>query len=1273
MFFVEIPLEYGKICDIIKILFNVKFATKGKYVMGKTIAFSGYRTEKLPENMDPIRIQLKKEVNKCIEDGYDTFLCGMAEGFDLMSAEIVLDLKKSYSIKLICVIPFDDGREHGEKYSNIANNADEKVVLSNQFSYDTYYKRNEYMVDNCDKLICYYDGRYGGTEYTVDYANKKGIPVVNLWDNITPELRMPKPIDNKREKVVDELKNALRKGSSLSVISAYFTIYAYAELKKELSRISHMRFLFQEPTFVKKDDELLRQYYIDHNGEKDISGNEFEIRLRNELKQGSIAKECEKWIREKVDIKSLKKPNPAQPRMIHVDNPKDAVMINGTVDFTTDGLGITPSNRIDSNMCIYGKEMTASFLHQFDEIWNDDMTVEDVKEKVLEQMQILYKENPPEFIYFITLYNLFYDNLNELTEENIIKTKTGFKETLIWNKLYKFQQDGVFGVIDKMEKWGGCILADSVGLGKTFTALAVIKYYELRNSRILVLAPKKLRENWTIFTQNDTRNIFAEDRFGYTVLNHTDLSRQSGTSGDVNIATVNWSNYDLVVIDESHNFRNNHPVKGKTTRYEKLMNDIIKKGVKTKVLMLSATPVNNRMNDIKNQIGFITEGNNNLFQDAGVPNVENVLKKAQMVFNKWQTLPEEKRTSDRFVEMMDLDYFKLLDTVTIARSRRHIEKYYNLEEIGKFPERLSPKNLYPDIDTENEFPKIEDVNKLIKKLTLCVYSPLGYVLPEKRMEYGEKYDVEVGDGKSIFRQVDRENSLVDLMRVGILKRMESSIHSFGITVERIIEKINFTLERIEQNKFEIKENLSINDIDLDDNDLDDLMLGNTVKVLLQDMDLIRWKQDLLSDKEKLERILAAAKEVNPNRDKKLLELKRVIREKQLNPINKDNKKIIIFTAFADTADYLYRNIAPAMLEHGQYTAVVTGSGDNKSTVPIPKQLKNQIRISDLNSVLTLFSPKSKEMNKVFPEMTDTIDILIATDCISEGQNLQDCDYLINYDIHWNPVRIIQRFGRIDRLGSTNDYIQLVNFWPNMELDEYINLGQRVKGRMVLLDVSATGDDNVIDESKEKKDLEYRKKQLMKLKNEVVDLEDIAGNISITDLTFNDFKIDLMEYMKTNRKKLDNAPMGMYAIASIPDNLKDTIEPGVIFTLRQIEGRAQTKEQNAFYPYYLAYVKENGETTMNFVQSKKILDCYKKLCKGHTEVIKELADEFNNATEDGKNMGIYSDLLENAIDNLIGKKQEAGIASLFSKGGGIVSDETFDGIEDFELVSFLVIK
>ncbi len=1241
--------------------------------MGKTIAFSGYRSEKLPENIDPIRINLRETVLSSIEEGYDTFLCGMADGFDLMAASVVLELKARYNLKLISVIPFKENTSKSEAYAKVLSSADDTVTLSETFTYDSYYKRNEYMVDHCDKLICYYDGRYGGTEYTVEYANKQGIPTINLWELITPEMRMPKSIDNKRERVIDELKNALRKGSNISVISAYFTIYAYESLKKEMSRISNMRFLFKEPTFVKKDDELWRQYYIDRKGERDISGNEFEIRLRNEMKQSSIAKECAKWIKEKVEMKSFKKPNPAQPRMIIVDNPKDTVMINGTVDFTTDGLGITPSDRIDNNICIYGKEMTANFLHQFDEIWTDSTTVEDVKEKVLEQMRILYKENPPEFIYFITLYNLFYDNLNELNEENIIKTKTGFKDTVIWNKLYKFQQDGVLGVIDKMEKWGGCILADSVGLGKTFTALAVIKYYELRNSRILVLAPKKLRDNWIIYTQNDMRNILAEDRFGYTVLNHTDLSRKSGMSGDINLATVNWANYDLVVIDESHNFRNNHPVKGKVTRYEKLMNDIIRSGVKTKVLMLSATPVNNRMNDIKNQIGFITEGNNLLFADAGVPNVENVLKRAQLVFNKWQTLPEDKRTTDRFVEMMDLDYFKLLDTVTIARSRRHIEKYYNLDEIGRFPERLTPKNHYPDIDTLNEFPKIGDVNRLIRKLTLCVYSPLGYILPSKRGEYSDKYDVAVADGQSIFKQVDRERSLVDLMRVGILKRMESSIYSFGITIGKIIDKINYTLDKIENNQVEISEDLSINDIDLDDNEFDDLMLGNTVKVLLRDMDLIRWKQDLLADKEKLEMILAAAKEVTPERDKKLHELKNVIHEKIAHPINAGNEKVIIFTAFADTAEYLYRNIAPEMLAEGKYTAMVTGTGDNKSTVPIPKSLKNLIRISDLNSVLTLFSPQSKEKEKIFPDMPNAIDILIATDCISEGQNLQDCDYLINYDIHWNPVRIIQRFGRIDRLGSANECIQLVNFWPNMELDEYINLGQRVKGRMVLLDVSATGDDNVIDERKEKKDLEYRKNQLLKLKNEVVDLEDIAGNISITDLTFSDFKIDLMEYMKHNRKHLDEAPTGMYAIAKIPDKLRDTVEPGVIFTLRQIEGREQTKEQNAFYPYYLAYVTDSGITKLNFVQSKKILDFYKKICVGQTDVMKELADKFNKATDNGRNMGIYSELLENAIDNLIGKKQEAGIAGLFSKGGGIIDNEAFDGIEDFELISFLILK
>ncbi|MGI6771917.1 MAG: helicase-related protein [Acutalibacteraceae bacterium] len=1088
-------------------------------------------------------------------------------------------------------------------------------------------------------------------------------------------MKSPKVLDNKKYRVVDELKEEIRKGTKLSVISAYFTIYAYAELKNELSKIDNMRFIFTEPTFVHKEQELIREYYIERNPEKKISGNEFEIKLRNEMKQAAIAKECSEWLEKKAEIKSLKQANPAQPRLVYIENPEDNVSINGTVDFTSDGLGITPSNRLDSNMCLYGKDYTIGFLQAFNELWENTAAVQDVKDKVLEQMRILYKENTPEFVYFVTLYNIFNNYLDELTEDNIVKSRTGFKDTLIWNKLYKFQKDGVMGAIDKIEKYNGCIIADSVGLGKTFTALAVMKYYELRNDRVLVIAPKKLRENWTIYTMNDKRNIFSGDRFNYDVLNHTDLNRTSGYSGEINLATLNWSNYDLVVIDESHNFRNNPPVKGRITRYQRFMNDIIKAGVKTKVLMLSATPVNNRMNDIKNQIAFITEGRDDAFKNVGLDSIEFILRKAQTVFNRWSELPDSERTTETFVNMMDADYFKLLDTVTIARSRKHIEKYYNLDEIGKFPTRLPPENRYPIIDAKGEFPPIEEINRLIKKLTLCVYSPLSYVLPEKRAAYEEKYDMVVGSNNSIFRQTDREQSLVGLMRVGILKRLESSINSFALTVENILYKIEKAIEAVEQMQFDYDAELDINDIDIDDPEFDSLMFGNNVKVLLQDMDLIKWKQDLLLDKDKLETILLEAMNVTPDRDAKLIELKTLIENKIQNPINPENRKVIIFTAFADTARYLYENLADHFANRGIYSAIVTGSGDNHSNLPIPKGLRKSIKMSDINTVLTLFSPISKECSKVYPEVNEYIDILIATDCISEGQNLQDCDYLINYDIHWNPVRIIQRFGRIDRIGSQNQSIKLVNFWATKDLDEYINLQQRVKGRMVLLDVSATGEENVIETNanKEMKDLEYRKKQLQKLQNEVVDLEDISGAISITDLTFNDFKIELMEYMKTKRKTLDEAPNGMYAVAKIDESISDVVKPGVIFTLRQVMGKEQTKEQNPLFPYYMVYITDDGQVQLSFLHAKKILDYYKKLCSGKNEVLKELVEEFNKETNDGRRMEHYSDLLEASIENIIGKKQDIGVSSLFSKGGTTMQKSLFDGIEDFELITFLVLK
>lgn len=1078
-------------------------------------------------------------------------------------------------------------------------------------------------------------------------------------------VKAPKMLDNKFSFVYQELSQSIKKGSKVSIISALFSMYAYDKLKKDLNKIDKMRFIYTKPSFLKDNKKESRQYYIDNNS---IFGNDYEIKLKNELTQGSISKECSEWIREKVEIKSFKIPNEAQPRMICVDDGDDSgIAINGTVDFTTAGLGLTKSDRQDMNQCVYGKDFVQSSLMQFNFLWDNEDYLEDVKEEVLNQMSTMHKENPAEFIYFLSLYNIFSNELDSLDEDNIVRKGNDLKESKIWNKLYKFQKDAAIGVIDKIEKYNGCILADSVGLGKTFTALAVIKYYESRNDRVLVLVPKKLRDNWTIYTKNDKRNIFVDDRFNYDVLNHTDLSRERGKSGDIDLKTINWGNYDLVVIDESHNFRNNPAVKDRVTRYQKLMNDIIKGGHKTRLLMLSATPVNNKMTDIKNQIAFITEDNDSALESVGINSIETTLSNAQKAFNKWSKLPENKRTGATFIDEIDLDYFQLLDTLTIARSRRHIEKYYNLKEIGDFPERLQPKNIKSEIDTLKEFPPLEEINNTISKLEMAIYSPMRYVRLDKKHEYELKYDMIVGHGGK-FKQLDRDMNVTHLMRINLLKRMESSIHAFKLTTERILYLINQTLEKLDKG-MDYNPDLGINNINLedDDEDWDNLMIGKKRKVLIQDIDQLKWEQDLRLDKQKLEELLKMSNEITSERDKKLEDLKTEIKNKISNPINPENKKIIIFTAFADTAKYLYKNINTwAYNEFGIHSALVTGGDSNKTTLKTVDQ-------KDLNDILTNFSPKSKERKNIDPEAIDEIDILICTDCISEGQNLQDCDYLINYDIHWNPVRIIQRFGRIDRIGSENNQIQLVNFWPNMELDEYIDLESRVKNRMVMVDVSATGEENIISEDQKMNDLTYRKNQLEELQERVLDLEDIGNSISITDLTFNDFKIELMDYMKENKTVLEKAPKGIYSISNIPSDLMDEITPGVIFLLRQISGTTENLEKNPLSPYYLVYIGEAGEVKFSYMKSKTVLDYYKKLCLGKKEVLNDLVKEFNFDTDDGKNMSKYSELLVETIEDILGKKQETGVKSLFNKGGTAVVKKDINGLEEFELITFLIIR
>lgn len=1067
-------------------------------------------------------------------------------------------------------------------------------------------------------------------------------------------------LDNKVQgRVIDKLRENIKFGTRLSIISAYFTIYAYEELRKELGKIEKLRLLFSEPTFVKNKKDINREFKLSGSYERGLAGDRYEMKLKNELKQSEIAKECANWIREKVEVRAYDEEYPLPQKMYLMENKKDeSACIFGSSDFTSSGLGLVPSKKLEANTYIKDSIYTQQLLNQFELYWNDKDKVKDVKTYLLKSLEEVYKENNPEFIYFVTLYNIFKDYLNDLSEEDIIKTKTGFKESVVWNKLYNFQKDGVLGAIDKLEKYHGCILADSVGLGKTFEALAVIKYYESRNSRVLVLCPKKLRENWLTYKGNRRDNILERDRLNYDVLNHPDLSRYSGYSGEINLEKIYWENYDLIVIDESHNFRNNNNKRDdKETRYSRLLNQIIKKGVKTKVLMLSATPVNNRMTDLKNQIAFATEGNEFALADYGIKSIDQTLRKAQLVFNKWNELPEERKNLETLLEMLETDYFKLLDMLTIARSRKHIQKYYDTTHIGKFPERLKPINIKNDIDTQNDFIDLDELNKLIRALNLAIYSPMKYILPSKIAEYSKKYDTKTG--KSVFRQIDRETSLIHLMRINILKRMESSIHSFGITISKILKNIDITLEKLNKSQ-DIEENLDIDDLELDDPRLDSVMIGSkNVKVFIQDIDKIKWRAELEGDRAILERIMIEAFKIQPHRDKKLEELKDLIREKVKTPINEGNKKVIIFTAFADTAKYLYDNIADWGLEElGLYSAFITGSDNPKTNL---KGVKGEF-----NNILVNFSPKSKGR-----EATDRaeIDILIATDCISEGQNLQDCDYLINYDIHWNPVRIIQRFGRVDRIGSKNEVIQLVNFWPNMELDEYINLEARVSGRMVMLDMSATGEENVIVDSGEMNDLEYRKKQLKQLQDQVVDLEDIGGGISITDLTFNDFKMDLVNYMKNNKEILEKAPTGMYAVAK--SNIEEA-ERGVIFCLKQINEEIKPSEFNTLNPYFLVYVKESGEVLLNFIQSKKILDIYKKVCLGENSLFPDLISEFNRETNNAKDMSKFTNFLEKTVENIVGKEEEKGLDSLFSFGETVLNNSV-QNMDDFELISFLVIK
>lgn len=1077
-------------------------------------------------------------------------------------------------------------------------------------------------------------------------------------------------IDNVNELLGNDLKQTLEPGSKVRIAASTFSIFAFEALRNELSQIDELEFIFTAPSFVTErvTDKMRkerREFFIPaaRDAEARLYGSEFEIRLRNRLTQRAIARECAGWIRRKVTFRSNATGNPMQQFAV-VDDRVAYMPLQG---FATTDLGYERGNAV-SNIANRFDEapITAQYLQLFDQIWHNADQLNDVTDAVYEHIASVYAENSPARIYFLILYNLFAEFLQDINADVLPNDRTGYQESLVWQSLYNFQRDAATGIINKLETYNGCILADSVGLGKTFTALAVIKYYELRNRSVLVLAPKKLSENWTNYKGNLTTNIFASDRFNYDVLAHTDLSRTNGESLGLRLDRINWGNYDLVVIDESHNFRNADYAEEKESRYQRLMRQVIREGVKTKVLMLSATPVNNRFNDLRNQLQLAYEGDSdNLSRSLSLSTtIEKVFSDAQRVFNDWSKLPPESRTTDRILQMLDFDFFEMLDAITIARSRKHIQAFYDTTEIGPFPQRLTPLSMRVPLSDLADVPTFREIFDQLQELTLAVYTPLEYVFASRKGKYEDLYNVRGGTARSNLGQRGREQGLKKLMTVNLLKRLESSVEAFRLTLSRIDGTIDQTLRRIDvQSGSLVDLDVDFDGLDLDIDDEDDanveaLSFGEKIRIDLADIDVESWRRDLERDRATLDTLLVEMRKVTPSHDLKLQALKRLLEDKAAGPINPGNRKALVFSAFADTAEYLYRELAPSFGRAGLETALITGGNTTRTTLGTGL---------DFQQVLTMFSPRSKQRHLIMPHETREISVLFGTDVISEGQNLQDCDYLVNYDIHWNPVRIIQRFGRIDRIGSVNAQIQLVNFWPDISLDEYINLKQRVESRMVIVDIAGTADDNVL--TPEGNDALFRKEQLRRLQTEVIELEDVRTGVSITDLGLNDFRMDLLGYIK-EYGDLAAAPKGLHAV--VPADPAKGLLPGMIFALRNVNADESINRGNRLHPHYLVYLDDDGNVLADHTEAKHLLDLIRAGCRTFNEPVADVVRIFNAATAEGAEMGQYSSLLTEAIRSMIDVTGERDIDSLFSGGRTTALTQAIAGLDDFELIAFIAV-
>ena len=1078
-------------------------------------------------------------------------------------------------------------------------------------------------------------------------------------------------VDNRNRRVGDFLRDRISSGSDLAVVSAYFTIYAYEALRDVLEKAGRMRFLYGEPTATATPDpsgEEGKSFRLNEDGG---------MELQQALAQKPLARACAAWIREQVDIRTIDRTNFLHGKLYHIADDSDSAALAGSSNLTLRGLGFGSTPNVELNLEVRNNEDRAALLDWFEDLWSDENLTRNAKSDVLSALERLGRPNSPEFIYYKTLFHVFEGWLERHVERDSLLHDVHLHDTEIWKALYEFQREGATSAINRLLRHNGCIVADSVGLGKTWTALAIIKFFELQNKTVLVLCPKRLEDNWIRYTSWAAyrNNPFEKDRLRYSVRAHTDLSRYEGYAGGVDLKNFNWAAFDLIVIDESHNFRNEGRDRRneagelvRRSRYNRLLEEAVKGGVPTKVLMLSATPVNTSLRDLRNQIYLMTEKRESAFRETlGIGDIRSMFGVAQREFQQWEKARRSEGNADKvaLLERLGADFLSLLDAVTIARSRDHIQRFYPdvTAKIGGFPQRAKPENLYPPTDGNGEL-SYDDLHRRIGEFRLAVYMPSQYVKDTASLEK-EKETLR-------FDQRDRERWLIGMMRVNLLKRLESAVHSFTLTMGRIIEKMDDLERRIEEWSM-IGGEKGFDARPEEDEEDDEFAVGRGRRYRFYELDVDRWRRDLREDRHVLQALHDHAAKVTVARDAKLAELKRVLRRKVSEaPVDKDgraNRKVLVFTTFADTARYIHDNLASWVREDlGVHIALVTGGDSNRSSTGH----------TGFVDILERFAPNAQQASGI----AEQIDVLIATDCLSEGQNLQDCDLVVNYDIHWNPVRLMQRFGRIDRLGSRNKRVAMTNFWPTRDLDRYLDLKNRVEARMALADVAATGLDDPLNDARPtpedasegaQLELGFRDQQLQRMRDEILDIEDTDDALSLNDLTLDDFVADLLHYIQQHRAALEAAPLGIHAVvdARAREELSDRIRPGVIFCLRR-NGDLSARTPNRLWPYFLVYVCNDGTVRYTFQQARQCLAIFRALAAGRSEASTALEDAFDMETDHGRRMDDYDSLLASALRNIASKFNSAELARLGRQRGAALTAKP-DGVEQLSLVTWLVIK